>query len=111
MWGLRLLWVVGCVVARARCAGGARRAGPVACVESAANAEFAASPLNYAHWLLAHAYPTLVALEAAEAWPWAVVRFPLVFGVTPNHQPSSSFFVTSMRSPSWIVSSSCSAAS
>ena len=80
MGGLRLLWVVACVVARARCAGGARRAGPVACVESAANAEFAASPLNYAHWLLAHAYPTLVALEAAETWPWAVVRFPLVFG-------------------------------
>ncbi|KAH8095777.1 hypothetical protein JL720_3101 [Aureococcus anophagefferens] len=47
------------------------------CVRSAPNPEFQASPLNYAHWLLAHAYPTIVALDGK---PWTTVRFPLVYG-------------------------------
>ncbi|KAJ8605346.1 hypothetical protein CTAYLR_002409 [Chrysophaeum taylorii] len=48
-----------------------------ACVRSAPNPEFASSPSNYAHWMLAHAYPTIVALRGAEV---ERVVFPLVHG-------------------------------
>lgn len=50
------------------------------CVRSAPNEEFSASPLNFAHWLLAHAYPTVVALDALGGDAWDAVRFPLVYG-------------------------------
>lgn len=34
------------------------------CVDNAvANEEYASSPANYAHWMLAHAYPTIIALS------------------------------------------------
>ena len=53
--------------------------GATACVVSSPHPEFAASPLNYAHWLLAHAYPTVVALDATGA-AFSRIRFGLALG-------------------------------
>lgn len=55
------------------------------CVKSAPNPEFASSPANYAHWLLAHAYPTVVGLHPAlqsfdTAGRAVTVEFALVHG-------------------------------
>lgn len=55
------------------------------CVKSAPNPEFASSPANYAHWFLAHAYPTIVSLHPAlenydTAGQAIIVEFALVHG-------------------------------
>ena len=39
--------------------------GTLVVVDSTSNPEFASGPSNYAHWFLAHAYPTVVALAQA----------------------------------------------
>lgn len=49
------------------------------CVEPAASPEFDTAPHNYAHWMLAHAYPVVARLQsvASEAGDWVVVTFIL----------------------------------